>query len=131
MLPSSTSPKQGSTFVCYLLHTGRTRVQIPARERIINSEFIRSITISHQLIVYSLLIWITSPRLTREEIKNSLYNGGIAIRWLRLGGWGNEVWIGMEFYIHYMPSFCDLLSLLVLHKALWNGSFMKSDKGVT
>ena len=20
---------------------------------------------------------------------------------LRLGGWGNEVWIGMEFYIHY------------------------------
>ena len=21
-------------------------------------------------------------------------------RWLRLGGWENEVWIGMEFYIH-------------------------------
>ena len=25
----------------------------------------------------------------------------------------------------------NLLSLLVLHKALWNGSFIKSDKGVT
>ena len=23
------------------------------------------------------------------------------VRWLRLGGWGNEVWIGMEFSIPY------------------------------
>ena len=27
------------------------------------------------------------------------------VRWLRLGGWGNEVWIGMEFSIPYHPSF--------------------------
>ena len=31
-------PKHGSTLVCYLFCTGRTRVQIPARERTINSE---------------------------------------------------------------------------------------------
>ena len=32
-------PKHGSTLICYLLRTGRTGVQIPARERIINSEW--------------------------------------------------------------------------------------------
>ena len=26
---------------------------------------------------------------------------GTVARWLRLGSWGNEVLIGMEFYIHY------------------------------
>ena len=25
----------------------------------------------------------------------------LVARWLRLGGWGNEVWNGMEFYIDY------------------------------
>ena len=24
---------------------------------------------------------------------------GTVVRWLRLGGWGNEVWVGMEFYV--------------------------------
>ena len=35
---SLTESKHGSTLLCYLLRTGRTRVQIPAKERIINSE---------------------------------------------------------------------------------------------
>ena len=34
----SGGPKHGSTLVCYLLRSGRTRVQILAREIIINSE---------------------------------------------------------------------------------------------
>ena len=44
---------------------------------------------------------------------------GTVVRWLRLGVWGNEVWIGMEFFIHYTT---NLRLRFIVAKIFWSYS---------
>ena len=69
----------------------------------------------------------TLPRLVGWERSGWWWWGGgwcgiisMIVRWLRLGGWGNGIWAGMEFSIPYIPNRNQVKCFYVLKRIMKN-----------